>query len=163
VDEHVDPQVLFFRESLSTGGLRALKRLCTIVKVQVRLQADPPSKDLLAALVGAFKHYLLPVGVQADAFVSAFGLFRGLGVLWLRDEGLWSAHLTSVRGALGSVALAQDELKGSLVDGLPLLKQKLLLALVFALRIDLAVVNKFFAGDFRIFVGYAKNLWHSID
>jgi hypothetical protein len=38
------------------------------------------------------------------------------------------------------------------------LKQQLLLALVFALRIDLAVVNKFFAGDFRIFVGYAKNL-----
>ena len=77
----MDPQVLFFRESLSTGGLRALKRLCTIVKVQVRLQADPPSKDLLAALVGAFKHSLLPVGVQADAFVSAFDLFRGLGVL----------------------------------------------------------------------------------
>jgi len=38
------------------------------------------------------------------------------------------------------------------------LEQQLLLALVFALRIDLAVVDKFFAGNFRIFVGYAKNL-----
>ena len=77
----MDPQVLFFGESLSTGGLRALKRLCTIVKVQVRLQADPPSKDLLAALVWAFEHDLRPVGVQADAVISAFGQFRGIGVL----------------------------------------------------------------------------------
>ena len=54
--------------------------------------------------------------------------------------------------------LFHDELKWSLVNWLPLLEQQLLLALVLALSIDLAVVDKFFPGTFRILDGYATFL-----
>lgn len=61
VDEHVDAQVLLFRECLSAGRFWTFKWLGPIVNVEVRVQTNFTGENFFAPLVGAPQNDLLSV------------------------------------------------------------------------------------------------------
>lgn len=67
VDHHVDAQVLLLGEGLATAGFGALKGLCAIVQVQVRLEPNASGEDFCAPLVRALEHHAFSVRVVVGA------------------------------------------------------------------------------------------------
>ena len=72
VDEHVDPKVLLLAESLLAGGLRALKGLGAVMKMEVGVQANFPGEDLLAVSVRALDQ----VAITAALLILARASFE---------------------------------------------------------------------------------------